>query len=206
MIIKDKNIVKLDKKDRGRAADIIVEAFMDYPIPGQFITDPARRRKALKEMYKVELNKALSKGLVFTLGNEFQEVAIWKDEIKLESKFSYIKYATLGSLKLSYLIRFKETKKMTKAMENIMKVKEKLNLPEGTVELYILAVNPLHQGEGRVSRLIKPVLKQMQEEGRAVLVMTNTEDNKSLYEHLGFKVVKFLDDKENDLISYFMVK
>lgn len=198
-------IYRLDKKDRDKAADIIVEAFMEYPLPGQYI-DPKRRRKALKEMYRVELNQAIHKGLVFTLGGDFREVSIWKDEIKSASKLSYARYVCFSSIRLAYLVRIGESRKVNSAIKKILDAKVKLNLPKNAVELYILAVHPDNQGQGRVSKLLKPILKQMQEEGRPVLVMTNTESNRALYEYLGFKVVEFLDDKENDVISYFMVK
>ncbi len=200
------NIEKLDPKDIEKAAHVITEAFMDYPLPGQFIIDTDRRRNALQEMFKVELRKAFKKGSVYTLGGDFQEVAIWKHEVVPESDFAYLKYARLGTLKLLFNIQLKECIRLFRALKNVLDAKLKLYLPGDTAELYIVGVNPANQGQGRLSRLIKPVLHEMQAQGRPVLVMTNTESNRIIYEHLGFKLLKVLEDKHNDFVAYYLVK
>lgn len=199
-------VKKLNPKDIKKAAYIITEAFMDYPLPGQYIEDPDRRRIALREMFKVELRKALDKGSVYTLGGDFQEVAIWKHEVMPESDLAYIKYMRLGTLKLLFTVRIKECIRLFRALRNIMDTKLKLYLPENTVELYIVGVNPANQGQGRLSKLLKPVLKAIQEENWTALVMTNTESNRKIYEHLGFELVEVLNDQDNDITAYYLVK
>ena len=199
-------VEKLNPKDIEKAAYIITEAFMDYPLPGQYIEDPDRRRTALREMFKVELRKALDKGSVYTLGGDFQEVAIWKHEVMPESDLVYIKYMRLDTLKLLFTVRIKECIRLFRALRNIMDTKLKLYLPENTVELYIVGVNPANQGQGRLSKLLKPVLKAVQEENKPALVMTNTDSNRKIYEHLGFELVEVLNDHDNDITAYYLVK
>ena len=200
------NVERLDPKDIEKAAKIITEAFIDYPLPGQYITDTDRRRKALREMFKIELRKAFEKGSVYTLGGDFQEVAIWKHAVVPESDLAYIKYARPGTLKLLFQIRLPECIKLLRALGNVSKTKLSLNLPANAVELYIVGVNPANQGQGRLSKLLKPVLEEMHEQKKPVLVMTNTENNKKIYEHLGFKLATVLNDKESDCVSYYLVK
>ncbi len=202
----DQSLEKLDPKDIEKAASVITEAFLDYPLPGQFIIDPDRRRKALQEMFKVELRKAFKKGSVYTLGGDFQEVAIWKHEVVPESDFAYLKYARLGTLKLLFNIRLKECVRLFRALKNVSDNKLKLYLPRDTAELYIVGVNPANQGQGRLSRLLKPVLQEMQARRRPVLVMTNTDSNRKIYEHLGFRILKMLEDKDHDFVAYYLVK
>jgi N-acetylglutamate synthase-like GNAT family acetyltransferase len=103
-------------------------------------------------------------------------------------------------------LRLRECIRLFKALRNVSNAKLSLNLPANAVELYIVGVNPANQGQGRLSRLLKPVLEVMHEQERPVLVMTNTESNKAIYEHLGFKLVKVLNDKDADCISYYLVK
>ncbi len=205
LVVSDK-VAILDPREIEKAASVITEAFMDYPLPGQYIRDANRRRIALQEMFKVELRKAFRKGSVYTLGGDFQEVAIWKHEVVAESDFAYIKYIRLSTLKLMFSMRISECVMLFKALRNVLDTKLSLNLPANASELYIVGVNPANQGQGRLSRLLKPVLKELQEQGRSVLVMTNTDSNRKIYEHLGFKLVKVLDDTENDCISYYLVK
>lgn len=199
-------IKALDYKDIEKAAAVISAAFMDYPLPGQYILDIERRKKALNEIFKVELRKALKNGSVYTLNGDFQEVAIWKHRVVPESDLTYIKYMRLDTLKLLYTIRLKEYIKLFRALRNILEAKNKLPLPENTAELYIVGVNPANQGQGRLSRLLKPVLKAMQENEQPVLVMTNTKSNKKIYEHLGFKLIRVLVDQANDITAYYLVK
>lgn len=205
-LVESVKVASLDPRDIEKAASVITEAFMDYPLPGQYIKDVNRRRIALQEMFKLELRKALRKGSVYTLGGDFQEVAIWKHEVVAESDFTYIKYIRLSTLKLLFSMRISECVRLFKALRNVLDTKLSLNLPANAVELYIVGVNPANQGQGRLSRLLKPVLKALQEQGRPALVMTNTDSNRKIYEHLGFKLVKVLNDTENDCISYYLVK
>lgn len=202
--VKDQ-VKALNPKDVEKAAYIITEAFMDYPLPGQYISDVDRRRKALREMFKVELRKAIKNGSVYTLGGDFQEVAIWKHEVVPESDFAYIKYFRLDTLKLLFTIRPKECVRLFRALRSILETKVKLSLPGSTVELYIVGVNPANQGQGRLSKLLKPVLKAMQQQKTPALVMTNTESNKRIYEHLGFELVEVLNDQDNDITAYYLV-
>ncbi len=199
-------VKNLDPKDIEKAAFIITEAFMEYPLPGQYILDVDRRRIALREMFKVELRKALKKGSVYTLGGDFQEVAILKHEVVPESDLAYIKYVRLDTLKLLFTIRLSECIRLFRALRSILYTKIHLYLPGNTVELYIVGVNPANQGQGRLSKLLKPVLKAMQEQKQPMLVMTNTDNNRKIYEHLGFELIKVLDDQDNDITAYYLVK
>jgi GNAT superfamily N-acetyltransferase len=157
-------------------------------------------------MFKLELRKAFIQGSVYTLGGDFQEVAIWKHKVGPESDLAYLYYTRPGTLKLLFHLRLRECIRLFKALRNVSNAKLSLNLPANAVELYIVGVNPANQGQGRLSRLLKPVLEVMHEQERPVLVMTNTESNKAIYEHLGFKLVKVLNDKDADCISYYLVK
>jgi GNAT superfamily N-acetyltransferase len=199
-------VTKLDPRDIKKAANIITDAFMDYPLPGQYVEDIGRRRIALQEMFKVELRKAFKKGSVYTLGEDFQEVAIWKHEVVPESDFAYIKYIRFSTLKLLFYMKPRECIRLFRALRNVSDTKLSLNLPANTAELYIVGVNPANQGQGRLSRLLKPVLNALKDQGRSALVMTNTKSNRKIYEHLGFKLVQVLDDKENECLSYYLVK
>lgn len=199
-------VTKLVPGDIDRAAAVITEAFMDYPLPGQFIKDPARRRRALQEMFKLELRSAVKQGAVYTLGGEFQEVAIWKHAVKPESQLAYIWHLRLGTLKLLCNIRPAECINLLRALGKITRLKLELNLPTHAHELYIVGVNPANQGQGRLSRLLKPLLLEQEKQGRPVLVMTNTADNKIIYEHLGFKHVRTLDDKTIGFPAHYLVK
>lgn len=99
---------------------------MDYPLPGQYISDIERRRIALRALFKVELRKALKQGSINTLGGDFQEVAILKHEVVPESDFAYIKYFRLDTLRLLFTIRPKECIRLFQALRSILYTKIKV--------------------------------------------------------------------------------
>ena len=55
--------------------------------------------------------------------------------------------------------------------------------------LALIAVDPLHQGKGYASRLIKAKLREIDKQNLPCYLNAQNQDNLSLYEHFGFELV-----------------
>jgi ribosomal protein S18 acetylase RimI-like enzyme len=206
MLITGKDTSPLLRRDLRKAVRIIADAFIDYPIPGSFIEERDKRFKALREMFKVELKFSLRHSFVRTLPGEFKEVAIFRHNTEIIKGKKYIPYASISTLGMMFYISGREMKKLDMAVSKIERVKKTLTLPEKTAELYILAVSPNHQGEGRASKLLRPILNELKEQGISCLLMTNKEVNCRIYEKLGFKIIEELFDPRFNLTTYYMLR
>lgn len=205
MKIRLNNLYYLKRSDAKRAASVIAEAFMDYPIPGSFISDINKRKTTLKEIFKLELRYSISNETVVSLSNEIKEVAIIRKSTNTIKEYKYIPYLSLSSFRLITSMSGREMKKLTLAIKEIEKEKDSLILPDRTAELFILAVNPACQGEGRSSRLVKPILMDLKEQGYSTLVMTNTETNTAIYTKMGFELINKYYDSRSDINVFFLL-
>jgi ribosomal protein S18 acetylase RimI-like enzyme len=197
--------VRLNRKELKRAINIATDAFMDYPLPGGFVSDRNKRRITLYEMFKIDFRYSLRHGEIYTLGGDFQEVAVFHSSAKPVSDLKMIPYLSFSSLRLLTSISIREFSRLKTAVNEIMKAKAELDLPPDTAELYILAVNPINQGEGRAARLIRGVLSVLKSCGKSCLVLTNNEKNKAIYEKLGFGIIREIYNPTYELKTYFQL-
>jgi len=56
--------------------------------------------------------------------------------------------------------------------------------------LQLLAVDPVHQGEGLSGRLLRPMFQRIDREGLPCFLETQAEKNVAIYRHFGFRVVE----------------
>jgi len=72
--------------------------------------------------------------------------------------------------------------------------------------LQTIGVNPRSQGKGYASKLIRPMLTRIDEEGLPCYLETLDEHNVPLYEHLGFKVVDKATIPKTSLTNWAMLR
>jgi ribosomal protein S18 acetylase RimI-like enzyme len=84
-------------------------------------------------------------------------------------------------------------------------LRERLS-PKPHLYLSTLAVAPEYQGLGYASRLMKPMLERLDNEGMPAYVETQNLKNKSMYEHWGFDLLKEDRMPGTDLTLYLMLR
>ena len=72
--------------------------------------------------------------------------------------------------------------------------------------LQTIGVEPRFQGKGYASKLIRPMLTRIDEEGRPCYLETLDEHNVPLYEHLGFKVIDKATVPKTSLTNWAMLR
>jgi ribosomal protein S18 acetylase RimI-like enzyme len=207
MIFSSEILKPLKRKDLKKALIIGVNAFLQYPVPGGFISDIKKRRIALYEMFKIQLKYALKKERVFTLGGDFKEFAVVKENALSAVKESeYIPYASFSTLRLLSAMSGREMKALNLALAESEKAKASLTLPEKTASILLLAVNPENQGQGRGGKLVKAIIYDLMKEGVSCLIETCSENNVKIYEKLGFTLIHSLNDLRAKLTTFFLLK
>ena len=72
--------------------------------------------------------------------------------------------------------------------------------------LQTIAVDPQFQGKGYAGKLLRPMLARMDEECLPCYLETIDEENVSLYEHFGFKVVDKSAVPKTNLTNWAMLR
>jgi ribosomal protein S18 acetylase RimI-like enzyme len=80
----------------------------------------------------------------------------------------------------------------------------KRHVPEPNYYLSILGVDPIRQGRGIGSALMRPILERCDREGTPASLATNLERNVRLYERHGFRVVDEVPVPGTTIPTWFM--
>ena len=72
--------------------------------------------------------------------------------------------------------------------------------------LQAIGVDPRFQGKGYAGKLLRPMLSRINEEGLPCYLDTLDEQNISLYEYFGFKIVDKSNVPETSLTNWAMLR
>ena len=196
----------LDKSGVKRAARIAGEAFAAYPVHAIFADDSEGRRVEIATaVFQMEIGYHCRRKGAYTLGGDFKEVAIFQDARRDPPKIALLPHLSFPILRTLRLVTKEERKAIARFGKEIKAAKKELYLPEGCVELVLLAVEPDHQGKGRAGRILRAALQELKAKGRACMLLTNTLKNTAIYGNYGFRVIKELQHDFEGLYSYFML-
>jgi GNAT superfamily N-acetyltransferase len=181
------NIIRLTKADIKPAALSLAKAFMDYPESVYFIPDEAKRRKKQPSIYRLFIKGAIAGGEVYATSPKMEGVAVWQ---MVNGHGPAWRRGFSFSWWWLSLFDDKQTKKRRNAyFEYLVAVRMRL-APERYWYLQALGVDPVCQGRGFSSRLLRPMLELMDREGLPCYLETQLEKNIPFYEHFGFRVVE----------------
>jgi N-acetylglutamate synthase-like GNAT family acetyltransferase len=95
--------------------------------------------------------------------------------------------------------------KMRRLGEYLDAVHERLT-PFNHWFLQTIGIAPQFQGKGYAGKLLRPMLSKIDEEGLPCYLETLDEQNASLYEHFGFKIVDKSNVPETSLTNWAMLR
>jgi GNAT superfamily N-acetyltransferase len=181
------SLIRVTKRNLKAAALSLAKAFQDYPESVYFMPDEAKRRKKQPAIYRMFLKEAAKSGEVYATSPKMEGVAVWQLE---DGKNTGWRHGfSLGWWWLS-LFTDKETNLRREAYFSYLTALRTRVTPERYWYLRALGVDPVYQGQGFSSRLLRPMLERVENAGLPCFLETQEEKNIKLYEHFGFRVVE----------------
>jgi GNAT superfamily N-acetyltransferase len=168
-----------------RAAAACARAFENDPYIHYFIPDE-KKRKNLHYSFEFYMRMAIFSGAeAYTTSPECEGLALWVSSDMKEPWNAYI-HAGNPFLPLRCGLRYiLGEMRINRFCE---KLKKKL-APKPYKYLALLGVDPVYQGKGLASVLLKPMLKRFDEEGLPTYLETQNLKNVGMYSHFGFEKV-----------------
>ncbi|HXE43982.1 MAG TPA: GNAT family N-acetyltransferase [Conexibacter sp.] len=167
-------------QDVTRLAGAMAEAFYDDPVFGWLMPDGERRLGRLRRFYRVELHHVgLARGQAWTSG-ELAGAAIsappgaWRVPLR-----AMLLQGSLFGLHVARAVR-------------LLGAIERRHLREPHHYFAHIGVAPAAQGQGLGSRLMRPTLDRCDREGIPAYLEASSERNATLYERLGFRLIREL--------------
>ena len=200
-------LYRLQKDDADSVSEMLGRAFYDDPLTLYAYSDRERESGSLHYFFQFPIRYCLRHGEGYTLTSEIEGVALWLPSNKYPITFwRTLRTASLWSmLKMMSRIGMGRMKRMARIGTHLDEAHKRL-APSEHMYLYVLGVDPEHQGKGYASTLLKPMLARLDEDGMPCYLDTLMEKNVGMYEHFGFKVLEKIDIPDTDITSWAMLR
>jgi GNAT superfamily N-acetyltransferase len=181
------DLIRLDKSRLKPAAEMMARAFHDDPGSVYFFPDVAERSSKLPYLFRLLIGYGLLYGEVYATSPNLEGVAVW-----LPSEKSYrTLWRNIRSGGLSLLFRIgREAAAREYALGEYFESLRQRCAPAAYWYLPLLGVDPVYQGKGYASILLRAMFGRADRERLPCYLETLTEKDVSIYRHLGFEVVE----------------
>ena len=177
------DLYRLTPEDYPSACEVLGLAFREDPIWKAILRDDPDK---FSVVFGVPLKYCLKYGVVLASSPKLEGIAAWLPSEYIESTF--FRLLMSGALWSAFKLGSKIGKLIQEVFEIITEDREK-NMKVTYLYLYVIGVAPEHQGKGIGTNLINNMISQLPPE-IPIYLETETERNVSLYERLGFKILK----------------
>lgn len=201
--VMEKKIIRLDKHYIYKGGEILGRALCDDPVSVQVLPDGEVRKAKIKHVFQMTMCYGVRWGEVYATSPNLEGVAIWIPFEKYHEKMlRLLRCAFKGKgykLGMGAQKRFKPINKCNEAVH-------KEFAPGEHWYLQTLGVDPIHQGKGYGSALMRHMLKKIDQQDLPVFLETSTVKNVKFYEKLGFKIAKEVIIPKTQVKEWFMLR
>ena len=194
--------VRLDISKRKQAAAMLARAFHDDPLFQAILPEEDRRRELISWLYGKTLRYCFLYGTIHTLPS-LEGAACWLPPGQTELTIGRILRSGLIGMPLrmgpATYMRFSSYIDCSSELR-------RQNSADTYWYLWVLGVDPPHQGQGVGGKLIRPVLEQADASRTACYLETEVERNLTFYGRYGFRVVAEATVPRLDLRTWSLVR
>ena len=196
------NLFKFDKTNIHLAGKVAAKAYFDADDFTISSKDPSKQMKYITKLMNLTFQISVKFGSVYAPSKNIEGVAAWlpHDKINL-SIWQYIRHGALSV----FFSAGKEGRKNLLRYPSMASKKHDQHANFPHMYLYNLAIDPVYQGQGYASRLLKPMLAKL-DENKLPCYLESPERNVALYEHFGFEVVEHVATPEFDTEIWLMLR
>ena len=181
-----KNLVKLEKHRINEAAEIFSRAFEDDPLVSWFFPDTSSRKEMSHSYFKFRIMYGILYGEVYATSPKMEGLAIWIPSKNV--KMTNFKMFRSGGIRLIKELGFEYVGKLTSVGTFVSKIHHRLiNFPHW--HLSPMGVKPEYQGKGHGSKLMRSMLRKLDEEKLPCFLETQNKNNVEIYKHYGFNII-----------------
>ena len=181
------NLVCLEKAQIKPSAEMFARALQDDLFITYLIPNSTERKNKSHILFEGMVRYGVLYGEVYATSSDLEGVASWVPSEKAD--FTMRRMIRSGCLSiLSRLGRKTVSRAMTYA--DYASSMHKRYAPFRHWYLMVIGVDPLYQGRGYASALIKPMLARIDQERLPCYLDSQNEKNVPIYQHYGFEVVE----------------
>ena len=182
-----KNLVRLTKSQIKPSAEMIARALQDDPLITYLIPNSTERKNKSHILFEGMIRYGVLYGEVYATSSNLEGVAVWIPSEKVD--FTMWRLIRSGFLSILFGLGRKAISRMLSFADYTTSL-HKSHAPFPHWYLFVIGVDPIFQGKGYASKLLRPMFARIDQEHFPCYVETENEKNISFYQHFGFKVVE----------------
>ncbi len=179
-------IVSLKPEQKKRAAQVVANAFFNYPSLIFYFPDTKRRTRWLRWYMKRVLNSALTYGEVLVTEDISGVLFLLPPGRTRLSDWDFVK---CGFLALPFVIGLRWYPNVNACENYLAETQEKLMAGQPHYYLWGLAVDPSRQRTGSGAALLEAIKKKADTANMPVYLETHNAENVAYYEKHGFRMI-----------------
>ena len=196
---------QVKREDLRPAGAVLARAFEDDPVWTKVFEGVPRDRVAV--WYEGPVRYCLKYGHVCASSDRLEGVIAFATGEYASMKMWRMMRA--GSMKMGTRMGLKMTTRAPRLMRIFRPLEaDREEHMDGREYLYVMivGVDPEHQGQGIGSRLLRALIEESDRTGVPIYLETETEENRGMYEHLGFELLSEITLPVVDLPMWEMLR
>ena len=183
-----RSLVRVGKPGVRPAARVLSRAFQSSPVFVHLLPDPVERENKLHYFFEMAVRFGIRYGETYATSQNLEGVAVW---IPSERGESMSPWRMIRSGALSLMFRFgRDFQSRQAPVTGFIDAAHNRHAPFRHWFLQAIGVDPVHQGKGYASSLLKPTLARIDRENLPCYLDTAEEKNVLIYRRYGFKVLE----------------
>lgn len=203
MIAGLEDILRLNRSHIQPAIKVLERAFQNYPLFENYYPDEMTKKKIAYYYSSFAVSIGMRYGEIYATSHNIEGVAVWIPSEKYPMTF----WRLLFSVPLPVLFGF--GRHGGARMRHLGAYIDAVNKRLASFThwyLWIIGVDPIFQGNGYASKLLRPMLSRIDKEGLSCYLETLDEHNVPIYEHLGFEVIDKAAIPKTSFTNWAMLK
>ncbi|NPD90593.1 MAG: GNAT family N-acetyltransferase [Asgard group archaeon] len=202
-------LVRLTEDQIIPAAKMLTRAFIEEPSFNIFYSWAFPEEETREEFLEISLEFRIKYGVLFgevyANSPNIEGLAVWIPSNKV--KMTIIRALRAGAMKI--YSSFGKDKEIRKKMSIVSNLEDKLHKRLGNFPHWYLApigVDPIHQGKGYASILMRSMLNRLDREQLPCYLETLSPRNVEIYEHYNFEIIHETIIPEAELTHWVMLR
>ncbi|MCM1566674.1 MAG: GNAT family N-acetyltransferase [Dehalobacter sp. 4CP] len=202
-------MIRITENQIEPVAKLLTECFIDDPLTVLQIKGIIYQEEFLTKLFQIQLGVFVKTRDVYSLDDKSNSVIIGYEKKKLKM----LKQIIL-SIQATQKIRKQVSKEDFELYaNNVRSVSKAINLnwhkqfiKKNYYHINVVAVAHEERGKGKLRALITPIVENCQEKGIPIILETDNSNHIPMYEHMGFQLIKTMEDSRIGLNQYCFIK
>jgi hypothetical protein len=178
-------LYKIQKSDVNKAANVLSQSFLNYPIFKYILPDDQYRNRKLSCLFKFLIKNGMLAGEVITPSKNIECVSIWINSS--QSSTSLMNAVESGIIGLFIKVDPASLKRFITIGRTKQKVRSSI-INEPYCLLDVIGTDPKYQGKGFAKKIIQSQLTELDKQGLPCYLETSDSSNTEFYKRFGFNL------------------